>query len=355
MKPFQIWFFLLLATAIINGCKPKCEIPETLTYAVNPPEPIPGTSVSVPYAFLKDICYGTHPLQRFDILLPESLTPTPVVIHIHGGAFVSQDKDKAYDNPGKIAQLLNAKIALVTMNYRLLETDYSKEGEGIKKCIADVFRCIQFLRYNADDLNLDKTRFSLRGHSAGGALSLLAAFSNDMAVFGAAGLEGESTLVQAAVGLDLQATYDLEKWGSEVFDGILPINDIVTMLTSEDPYYLHKVYGDPSLDLSDLIPSTAPYRYDVDILRLMEEAINPPPFLIISDNPNDSPPFTVPQLNHHPRHGAVLKQKAESLTGLNFNYKIPHIYTPSYVGMAKNPGVGYYTSDIDFLIDKLQP
>ena len=48
--------------------------------------------------FSKDISYGLHDKNKFDIFMPKSDNPVPLVIYIHGGYFTTGDKSKAYNN-----------------------------------------------------------------------------------------------------------------------------------------------------------------------------------------------------------------------------------------------------------------
>ena len=71
--------------------------------------------------FAADIAYDEHELTKFDIFIPNSSTPTGLVICIHGGGFVGGDKDWIYSQALRIRELLNNNIAVATINYRLLK------------------------------------------------------------------------------------------------------------------------------------------------------------------------------------------------------------------------------------------
>jgi hypothetical protein len=89
--------------------------------------------------FAKDIPYDDNERTQFDIWLPNSETPTGLVIYVHGGGFSSGDKDFVYavqsdgawDFPTDIRYLLQNNIAFATIRYTLLST--TGETEGIKK------------------------------------------------------------------------------------------------------------------------------------------------------------------------------------------------------------------------------
>lgn len=114
---------------------------------------------------------GTVPV-RMDVRLPASVsTPPPVVLWIHGGAWVSGD----HNSIGPAAQLLDRGIAVATIDYRL-------SHEAIFPAqIEDVKGAVRYLRANAATLGIDGTRIGCWGSSAGGHLSALLATSAGVA------------------------------------------------------------------------------------------------------------------------------------------------------------------------------
>src|SRR5258708_39604640 len=67
------------------------------------------------------IHYGNHERNAFDVYLPESMaTPSPVVLCVHGGAFVSGRRNRTeqiYSNV--LYYLARHGIAGITIGYRL--------------------------------------------------------------------------------------------------------------------------------------------------------------------------------------------------------------------------------------------
>lgn len=117
--------------------------------------------------------YG--PLERnvFDLWVPKSKKPTPLVVYIHGGGFVNGDKDKLSANILK--RLLDSGIAVMAINYSLLPDHVYPQH------YLDSARAIQFARYNAKEWNIDKTKIAATGSSAGGLTSLWIGFHDDLA------------------------------------------------------------------------------------------------------------------------------------------------------------------------------
>jgi len=105
--------------------------------------------------FSKDISYDNKQRTQFDVWLPNSTTPTGLVIYTHGGGFTSGDKDYVYatqqggawDFPSDIRFLLQNNIAFATIRYTLLSP--TGEKDGIKKSMSDVRCQASFTIYQA--------------------------------------------------------------------------------------------------------------------------------------------------------------------------------------------------------------
>jgi acetyl esterase/lipase len=136
--------------------------------------------------FSKDIAYDTKARTQFDIWLPDSNTPTGLVIYTHGGGFTSGDKDFVYsvqsggawDFPTDISFLLQNNIAFATIRYTYLNN--TGETEGVKKPMSDIRRALQYIRSRASDFNIDKGKIILAGNSAGAGTSLWIAFRSHL-------------------------------------------------------------------------------------------------------------------------------------------------------------------------------
>ena len=65
-----------------------------------------------------DVAYGDHPRQVLDFYQAKSLTPTPLVVFIHGGGWVNGDKWGA--GSANIARLRKEGISVAAINYRFV-------------------------------------------------------------------------------------------------------------------------------------------------------------------------------------------------------------------------------------------
>jgi acetyl esterase/lipase len=122
--------------------------------------------------FLNQVAYGLDPRQTLEVeYRPNDTTPTPVVLFIHGGSWISGDKSvmRRYQQ-----QVVDAGYGYVSMNYRFIMT-----GATYLDMLDDIQLVIQFLKDFASDLNVDTTRMAIVGESAGAHLAMLYAYRND--------------------------------------------------------------------------------------------------------------------------------------------------------------------------------
>jgi acetyl esterase/lipase len=135
---------------------------------------------------------GTTPM-RMNIYRPAGVTsPTPVVLWIHGGAWLAGTYDSP---PGLALPLLQRGIAVASVEYRL-------SGEAIFPAqIHDVKGAVRYLRANAITYGIDPLRIGAWGSSAGGHLTALLATSAgvEAAEGTTGGNPGQSSRILAAV------------------------------------------------------------------------------------------------------------------------------------------------------------
>jgi len=270
---------------------------------------------NIPSKFAKDVSYGEYPENVFDIFLTDSEESSPLVIYIHGGGFRGGDKSGKYkgNGPVEIGEFLKSGISFASINYRLLEP---VDTAGVLKSLNDSKRCLQFIRYHAKELNIDKNRIALYGSSAGSGTCSWLGFSDEMADPDSKDpILRESTRVCALGLIETQASYDMHKWETVVFkDYGITLNQL---MTGELEQRFLSFYG-----ISDLkefySPRIAEYRKRLDFLSLITR--DDPEFWM----KNSLQPLVVPKdvkvINHHAFHAKVLKEKADSAGLRNVTY-----------------------------------
>jgi triacylglycerol lipase len=122
-------------------------------------EPYPGVKVQ------RDVRYGPADRNLLDVFTPEDGTsPRPVLIFVHGGAFIGGNKRTAPDSPFYDNVMLWAiKHGFVGVNitYRLAPKSPWPAGAE------DVASAVQWVSANAAQAGGDPSRIFLMGHSAG--------------------------------------------------------------------------------------------------------------------------------------------------------------------------------------------
>ena len=127
-------------------------------------EPPPANTEHIKRRFL-DLPYAAlSPAQRLDIYLPdEGEGPFPVIVSIHGGAFMGCDKADLQVLP--MLQGLSRGYAVVAINYRL-------SGEAwFPALVHDAKAAVRWIRANARQYHFDPGRVAAWGGSAGGYLA----------------------------------------------------------------------------------------------------------------------------------------------------------------------------------------
>lgn len=150
--------------------------------------------VGVTYA----IALGYRNLQ-LDLHVPLSASvesPVPVVVWIHGGAWMFGSRELLPPDweLGSVAQLLiDAGIAVASIDYR-----HAREAPFPAQ-LHDVKAAIRYLRAFAPELGLDPERVGVWGESAGGHLAALSALVTDPDLEGRLGVKEGHSRVSVAV------------------------------------------------------------------------------------------------------------------------------------------------------------
>ena len=110
-----------------------------------------------------DIRYGADPDMTLNWFCPEeALGSLPVVVWIHGGAWISGHKEDVDPYLRMIA----------AQGYTTVSLDYSRgPDEKYPTALRQLNSALKFLSDNASDLNIDADRFVLAGDSAGAQLA----------------------------------------------------------------------------------------------------------------------------------------------------------------------------------------
>jgi acetyl esterase/lipase len=173
-KIFIIVFIMLIT---LNSCVRKAE---KSMY-------VPAPKDKIVY---RDISYVTngHERQKLDLYVPRSKNKLPLIIWVHGGAWLAGSK-----NDFVPLDYLSYGYAVASINYRL--SQHALFPAQIEDCKA----AVRWLRANAENYNLDPNKFGAWGASAGGHLAALLGTTSDVTSFETGQHLNESSAVQAVV------------------------------------------------------------------------------------------------------------------------------------------------------------
>lgn len=220
-----------------------------------------ATYSNIPYA-------GDTVLKHLlDIYLPaKSGTNTPLVVWIHGGAWMLNDKyaDMSY--------MQNTVKSFIDSGYALASIDYRYSTTAVFPAqIKDCNEAVQFLYDHAAKYNLDKNRIAVIGFSAGGHLASLMALSNNNNV-------KEFYPPGKKINFKIRCAFDFYGPSDLV---MLATNPDTSVNNERNPVSI--LLGAMPVDRPDLAKVASPVTY-VDK--------NDPPFLIVQGEKDESVPNT---------------------------------------------------------------
>lgn len=134
----------------------------------------------------RDIAYGEHPRQMFDVFLPAANDkPRAAVLFVHGGAFLDGHRNRTEEVYSNVLYFF-ARHGVVGINigYRLAgDAQYPGATE-------DISRVVAWAHAHAHEINVDPSRIFLMGHSAGAAHSGSYAYDKRLQPASGPGLAG---------------------------------------------------------------------------------------------------------------------------------------------------------------------
>ena len=248
-----------------------------------------------------NVAYGTHARQVLDFYQAKTAAPAPVMYFIHGGGWMSGDKN----TPDFLDACLKTGISVVSVEYRLIpDANQQKIEPPVKACLEDVARALQFVRSKAGEWKIDKQRIVCCGGSAGGYSCLWLAFHSDMADAAASDpVARESTRVAGVLAFVPQTSLDprqLKDWIPNINYGGHAFNQ---------PSF--ETFLDKRESLMPWIQANSPYA--------MATAKAPPICLFYDSVPSVGQPYRDPP--HSANFGTPLAEKLQKLgVECDFNY-----------------------------------
>jgi acetyl esterase/lipase len=142
------------------------------------------------------VAFGFRPLQ-LDLWVPDTATPPPLVIWVHGGGFMFGDRRDLPETlrPNQVFDaLLDAGLAVATIDYRhALEAPFPAQ-------LHDAKAAVRYLRAHAGGLGISTQRIGIAGESAGAHIAALVGLTADRPdLEGTHGVAGVSSAVDVVV------------------------------------------------------------------------------------------------------------------------------------------------------------
>jgi acetyl esterase/lipase len=220
-----------------------------------------GQEVNSGPIIYRDLPYVTngHERQKLDLYLPKDGKNMPLIIRIHGGAWLSGSKE--WEKP---EDFIRNGYAVASIGYRL--SQHAIFPAQIEDCKA----AVRYLRTNAQKYNLDPNRFAAWGGSAGGHLAAMLGTTGDMNEFDVGENLGVSSRVQAVV----------DYFGPTDLIGFHRLPDGTVRSSPESP--VSKLIGGPVADNLEKAKKANPIIY---IKK------DDPPFLIIHGDKDKTVPL----------------------------------------------------------------
>jgi len=156
----------------------------------------PETTRLPAHRYYRAVPYGPFSRNRLDLWRPEAQAPTPAVVYIHGGGFINGERE-GVRNGNTLRRFLTAGIAVASISYRWSYRDpaaargaprpndvgetHDQNGTRLDYILRDCARAVQYLRYRADEWNIDVGRMGAWGGSAGAGCVMWTASVPDLA------------------------------------------------------------------------------------------------------------------------------------------------------------------------------
>lgn len=129
-----------------------------------------ATTPNLPTQTKLDVSYGQNKNQTLDAYIPANTDNAPVIIMVHGGAWIIGDKASGSVITNKKSHYIEQGYIFVSINYPLLpEATPDAQAESVAEAIS-------YVQKNASDWGGDANNVIVMGHSAGA--HLIALLSN---------------------------------------------------------------------------------------------------------------------------------------------------------------------------------
>lgn len=128
---------------------------------------LPGDASRPAIKIVRNVAYGSDPMQKLDVYFPAGAKNAPVILMVHGGGWRRGDKSASGVVTNKVTRWVHEGYIFISVNYRLIPRVNPVEEAR------DVATALAFAQKHSAEWGADPTRFILIGHSAGAHLVCL--------------------------------------------------------------------------------------------------------------------------------------------------------------------------------------
>lgn len=154
---------------------------------------------------MRDLCYGEDRQQCLDVYTRDGSRAAPLIVMVHGGAWMFGDKAHDQVVKNKLAHWSQKGFVFVSVNYRM-----SRKPDPLQQA-KDVATALSYVQRNAVRWGADPTRLVLVGHSAGAHLAAM--INSSRALADAAGVaRWKATVLLDSAALDVPAIMDAKHY-----------------------------------------------------------------------------------------------------------------------------------------------
>jgi acetyl esterase/lipase len=206
------WFFLASLAFSCTACEKinnkAHRLKDKLTNTQAPTPNLQSPEIAEGISTIRDIAYGTHPKQKFDVYVPEDAKNAPIIVMLHGGGWTTGDKASPLIYINKLNRWGPKGFIIVSTGTRLMP-DADVYGQ-----LQDLTQALVTIQKRAAEWGGNPTKLFLMGHSSGG--TLVAALSaKPSLVTDLGGKRWLGTFVLDASSLDIERTMRL--WHPDMF------------------------------------------------------------------------------------------------------------------------------------------
>jgi acetyl esterase/lipase len=247
----------------------------------------------------KDVKYGKYDRNILDFWKVDSDKPAPVLVYIHGGGLKAGSKEKAA-KLGIIKKCLSMGIHFASINYRYayrsVEDLSDPQRTGKPGCFFDGARAIQYIRYNAQEWNVDKKKVIAFGNSAGGGITLFLGLQDDIADPDSEDeVLRQSSRLFAMGHFASQPTSRTDKWPEILGMTKEQLSKVIKPNNKKLPWYVKL-----GLKSEEELSSELGKKYE-SMVDMISHASSDDPPIFIYIGAGDTTPKTRGHLVHHPR------------------------------------------------------